>query len=243
MRVKNGQIGMAVWAGRLAAALFCFAAAASVAAAQAPPAALKEHAIRLGADEELLMLTADENVVALAFEVSWRIYDPAALQSRLAEPDAVVAALAQSVLRDLIGAAAFNRLLTRDRALLQSEATRRLQQTLDEYGFGLHILRVTLDRVDPPRAVVDAFRSVKAAEQDGERIRREADLKAQGLPSEARDRAAALLEEAQAAAAALLADAEREAARIRALAQGYRDTPPEARPFYVEALRSRPDGP
>ena len=38
-----------------------------------------------------------------------------------------------------------------------------MQQTLDSYGAGIGITQVKMQKVDPPAAVIDAFRDVQAA--------------------------------------------------------------------------------
>ena len=44
-----------------------------------------------------------------------------------------------------------------------------MQKTLDDYGAGVVIQQVQLQKVDPPTQVIDAFRDVQAARSDLER--------------------------------------------------------------------------
>jgi regulator of protease activity HflC (stomatin/prohibitin superfamily) len=64
------------------------------------------------------------------------------------------------------------------------------------------IVRLNLDRADPPAEVIDAFRDVQAAEQERDRLERQADAYANRVLAGARGEAAQLLEEAEATAPA-----------------------------------------
>jgi membrane protease subunit HflK len=75
-----------------------------------------------------------------------------------------------------------------------------IQTTLDSYDSGVNIVRLNLDRADPPAEVIDAFREVQAAEQERDRLERQADAYANRVLAGARGEAAQLLEEAEAIA-------------------------------------------
>jgi membrane protease subunit HflK len=64
----------------------------------------------------------------------------------------------------------------------------------------VNIVRLNLDRADPPEQVIDAFREVQAAEQERDRLERQADAYANRVLAGARGEAAQLLEEAEATA-------------------------------------------
>ena len=46
---------------------------------------------------------------------------------------------------------------------------------MDQYRAGVEITQVQMQKVDPPAAVVDAFRDVQRANADRERVRNEAE--------------------------------------------------------------------
>jgi membrane protease subunit HflK len=89
----------------------------------------------------------------------------------------------------------------------------------------VNIVRLNLDRADPPAEVIDAFREVQAAEQERDRLERQADAYANRVLAGARGEAAQLLEEAEAYRAQVVNEAEGEASRFLAVLQEYEQAP------------------
>ena len=58
-------------------------------------------------------------------------------------------------------------------------------------------MRVNFDRADPPEQVIDAFREVQAAEQERDRLEKQADAYANRVLAQARGEAAQTLEQAE----------------------------------------------
>ena len=143
-----------------------------------------------------LMLTTDENIVDLDFQVVWNINDPAKYLFNLRDPEATIRAVSESAMREIIAASELAPILNRDRALIADSALTLIQNTLDGYKSGVNIVRVNLDKADPPREVIDAFREVQAAEQERDRLERQADAYANRVLAGARGEAAQKLEEA-----------------------------------------------
>ena len=83
------------------------------------------------------------------------------------------------------------------------------------------IVRVNLDRADPPSQVIDAFREVQAAEQERDRLQREADAYANRVLAEARGQAAQTLEQAEAYRAQTVNDAVGQASRFSGVLTEY----------------------
>jgi membrane protease subunit HflK len=81
----------------------------------------------------------------------------------------------------------------------------------------VNIVRLNLDRADPPEQVIDAFREVQAAEQERDRLERQADAYANRVLAGARGEAAQLLEEAEAYRAQVVNEAQGEASRFLAV--------------------------
>ena len=73
-----------------------------------------------------------------------------------------------------------------------------MQKMLDNYGAGIQITQVQLQKVDPPSQVIDAFRDVQAARADLERAQNEAQTYANRVVPEARGRAAQIIQAAEA---------------------------------------------
>jgi membrane protease subunit HflC len=112
-----------------------------------------------------------------------------------------------------------------------------IQETLDSYDSGVRIVRLNLDRADPPEQVIDAFREVQAAEQERDRLERQADAYANRVLAGARGEAAQLLEEAEAYRAQVVNEAQGEASRFLAVLTEYEQAPEVTRRrLYLETM-------
>lgn len=168
-----------------------------------------------------LMLTGDENIVDIDFQVVWNISDPAKYLFNLAEPDATIRAVSESAMREVIGKSELKPILNRDRAIVSQEVQELIQGTLDSYQSGVNIVRVNFDKADPPQEVIDSFRDVQAASQDRDRSEKQAERYANQRLAAARGEAAQLLQEAEAYAAQTVNEAEGEAARFVSVYEEY----------------------
>ena len=192
-----------------------------------------------GRSETGLMLTTDANIVDIDFQVVWNISDPALYLFNLADPQATIRAVSESVMREIIAASALAPILNRDRGLIADTARERIQATLDGYQSGINVIRVNLDRADPPTEVIDAFRAVQAAEQERDRLERQADAYANRVLAGSRGEAAQILEQAEAYRAQQINSAEGEAARFVSILEEYRNAPEVTRQrLYLETMES-----
>ena len=144
-----------------------------------------------------LMLTTDENILDIDFQVVWNINDPAAFLFNLSDGPQTVRAVSESAMREIVAGSELAPLLNRDRGATAQRAEELIQTTLDSYESGINIVRVNLNKADPPREVIDAFRDVQAAEQERDRLERQADAYANRVLAGARGEAAQVLEEAE----------------------------------------------
>ena len=191
---------------------------------------------RTGGDAGL-MLTTDANIVDIDFQVVWNINDPAKLLFNLRDPRLTVQAVSESVMREIIAASNLASILNRDRGLVANTAKANIQASLDEYESGITIVRVNLEKADPPREVIDSFREVQAAEQERDRLQRQADAYANRVLAEARGEAAQRLEEAEAYRAQVVNDALGEASRFTSVLQEYQKAEEVTRKrLYIETM-------
>ncbi|MDP7150203.1 MAG: FtsH protease activity modulator HflK [Paracoccaceae bacterium] len=192
---------------------------------------------RSGSGGNGLMLTTDANIVDIDFQVVWNINDPSKLLFNIAEPQETVQAVSESVMREIIAASNLAPILNRDRGLIADTARENIQATLDEYESGINIVRVNLDKADPPREVIDSFRDVQAAEQERDRLERQADAYANRVVAEARGEAAQILEEAEGYRAQVVNQALGEASRFSAVLTEYEKAPDVTRKrLYIETM-------
>lgn len=184
-----------------------------------------------------LMLTRDQNIVDIEFQVVWNISDPAKYLFNLADPTDTIRAVAESAMRDIIARSELSPILNRDRGVIASDLLAAVQGTLDSYDAGINVVRINFDRADPPREVIDSFREVQAAQQERDRLEKEADAYANKVTAGARGEAARLGEEAQAYRARVVNDAEGEASRFLSVYGEYVKAPDVTRKrMYLESM-------
>ena len=171
--------------------------------------------------DEGLMLTGDENIVDIDFQVVWNIRDLPSFLFNLAAPKDTIRAVSESAMREIIARSNLAPILNRDRGIIAQELQELIQQTLDSYQSGVNIVRVNFDKADPPRGVIDAFREVQAAEQTRDTLEKQADAYANQVVAEARGEAARLQQEAEGYRAQVVNEAEGEASRFLAVLEEY----------------------
>ena len=128
--------------------------------------------------EESLMLTGDSNLANISFSVLWRIKEGGVEEYlfNAKSPEITVKAVSESVMREVVGQNVFSYVQTDGRGEIQQKVRHNLQSLMDEYKMGIEILRIELQRVEPPISVVDSFRDVERAqaEQQSEKNKAEA---------------------------------------------------------------------
>ena len=174
-------------------------------------------------DREGLMLTGDENIVDINFSVLWRIGDAANYLFNVEDPQRTVKAVAESVMREVVGQSTFQVLQTSGRLQAQVTVQERMQEIMDSYGAGIIVTEVKLQKVDPPSAVIDAFRDVQAARADQERLRNEAEAYANTVVPKARGEAEQLIQAASAYREQTVAQAQGESQRFLSSYNEYKD--------------------
>ena len=184
-----------------------------------------------------LMLTRDQNIVDIEFQVVWNIADPAKFLFNLADPEDTIRAVSESAMRDIIARSELSPVLNRDRGVIASEVTTAIQGTLNSYDAGINVIRVNFDKADPPREVIDSFRKVQAAQQERDRLEKEADAYANTIGAASRGQAAQLLEDARGYQAQVVNNAEGEASRFSSIYAEYVKAPEVTRKrMYLETM-------
>ncbi len=148
--------------------------------------------------EEALMLTGDENIVDINFAVFWIIKDAKAYLFNIRDPEMTVKSAAESAMREVIGETPIASALAEGRGKIETATQQLLQQLLNDYGSGIELTEVQLQRVDPPDPVIDAFRDVQRAIADRARLRNEAEAYANDIIPRARGDAVRITQEAEA---------------------------------------------
>jgi membrane protease subunit HflK len=187
--------------------------------------------------ENGLMLTTDANIVDIDFQVVWNINDPEKFLFNIADPQLTVRAVSESAMREIIAESELAPILNRDRGVIADRALATIQEALNDYDSGINIVRLNLERADPPSEVINAFREVQAAEQERDRLERQADAYANTVLAGSRGEAAQILEQAEAYRARVVNEAEGEASRFLAVLTEYRNAPDVTRKrLYLETI-------
>jgi membrane protease subunit HflK len=131
----------------------------------------RQELLQSTVSSESQILTTDENIVDINFEVQWMISDAKSYLFNVYDQgnEKTVKSVAESAMREVIGLTKITDVLAEERSKIEQDAKKLMQQMLDNYGMGVRIMRVQLLRVDPPQDVIDAYRDVQDAKQDKER--------------------------------------------------------------------------
>jgi len=120
-------------------------------------------------DQEALMLTGDENIVAVEFIVQFKIKDAVGFLFNVRDQRKTIRDAAEAAMREVVGKTLIGDILTQGRLQVQQATRLLLQEILDKYNTGINIVAVQLQDVLPPRQVVAAFKDVASAREDREK--------------------------------------------------------------------------
>ena len=168
------------------------------------------------------MLTGDENIVDINLTVVWTVKNAKNYLFSVRNPDETVRVAAQSVLREVVGQSEMQAIITGDRGKVEDDTKAELQALLDSFNSGVEIVRVKLQKADPPKQVVDAFNEVQRAKADLERFKNEAEAYRNEVLPKARGEAAQMIQDAEAYKAAVVNRAQGEAERYISVYNAYK---------------------
>jgi membrane protease subunit HflK len=175
--------------------------------------------------EESLMLTGDENIVDVDFEVQWKIKDAKSYLFNIQNPETTVKEVAEAAMREIVGKNDIQAILTEAREKIKQDVYALIQKSLDEYNAGIEIVQVQLQKADPPGKVIGSFRDVQAARADQERLQNEANAYANQIVPEARGQAERIMQAAQGYRQQTVSEAVGQAARFEKVYGEYKKAP------------------
>ena len=120
------------------------------------------------AESEDLMLTGDQNIIDIAYQVRWKIKDPELYLFELARPEDTIRQVAESTMRAVVANVTLQDAIGNRRGEMQAQVAQDMQAVLDSYEAGVSIQGVAIKQADPPAAVNDAFKEVTAAQQEAQ---------------------------------------------------------------------------
>lgn len=117
---------------------------------------------------EYVMLTGDLNIIDVEWIVQYLIKDARSYLFNIREPRQTIRDASQAVMRQLIGNGSVDEAITIGRIEYEISAKEALQELLDQYETGIHIVTVKLQSSNPPQKVRPAFNEVNKAQQQKE---------------------------------------------------------------------------
>lgn len=193
--------------------------------------------------EESLMLTGNENIIDVRAAVFWRIKDVEQFLFGLADQEASVKNAVEAALREIIGRSSFEYAITEGRGQIEAQAQELAQQMLDTYRMpnatsgAISIEQLSLQQVDAPSEVIDAFRDVQKARADREAAINDAQAYFNQVTEEAIGQASQIVRQAEAYKAEKVAIAQGDAQRFLSVYEQYRQSPDiTKRRLYLETM-------
>jgi membrane protease subunit HflK len=190
-----------------------------------------------GYDMESLMLTADKNVIHVAWIVQYRVGDPIAYLFKVQDVNQAVHDLSEAVTRRIVGNMDFDYVLS-NRDLLAASVKQELQDQLNFLEAGVDLVTVQFQDINPPDPVKPAFNEVNEADQDMKRMVNEAEETYNRVIPAARGNALKIVEEAQGYAKERVNDAQGATTRFLDILKEYKNSPDVTRQrMYLETMQ------
>ena len=196
---------------------------------------------RRGYDMESLMLTADKNVINVAWIVQYKVADPYAFLFKVADVRQAIRDISESVTRRIVGNMDFDYVLS-NRDLLAASVKQELQEQLDglfpKGMSGVSIGTVQFQDINPPDPVKPAFNEVNEADQDMKRLVNEAQETYNRVIPKAHGDAKKIIEEAYGYQSQRLNNAKGETQRFVDILKEYKNAPEVTRQrMYLETMK------
>jgi membrane protease subunit HflK len=189
--------------------------------------------------DEGLMLTGDDNIVDIEFSVQWQA-DPAHPEDyafNIEDPEGTIRAIAESVMREVVGRRDIQAIITTDRESIQQQVKSQMQTILDSYKAGVQIQVVNLLKDAPPPEVAPAFQDVQAASIDRETLQNQAATYASKVVPEAKGKASQIIQAAEGYRARTVAEAKGAASRFDQIYAEFKNAPDVTRErMYLETM-------
>ena len=176
--------------------------------------------------DDRIMLTGDENIVNVAFNIQWKIKDSKEYVLNTRFPESTLKVAGESVMREVIGQMPILPIVSGGGwTEVNLKAQDLLQKLADEYRLGIEVLTVKLQKGSPPEAVNEAFQDVQNARADKARLSNEAEAYRNDILPRARAEAIKIIQDAEAYQQSVVADAKGESLRFLSVLQEYKKNP------------------
>jgi len=183
------------------------------------------------------LLTGDTNILSVAMVVQYVVRDPSDYLFRIEHPQALVSALAESVLTQTVVGMPVDEVLTTGRLAIQGRVKTKAQEMLDRYQSGIQIASVSIMSITLDQSVAQAFQDVADALSDREKAQNEARAYANDQIPKARGEAARTVSDAQSYKQNRIAEAVGDSERFLMLLREYHKAPEVTRSrLYLDAM-------
>jgi len=193
------------------------------------------HGSAISKTDESTMITGDYNIVNVDFFVEYKISDPVAYLYSSTQPEMILRNLIQSQVRNVVGSAAVDSVLTDGKENIQMQVKELVTEILAEYDIGLTLVDVRIQDSEPPtNEVIEAFKAVETAKQQAEAVVNEAKAYQNAQLPNAEAQADQLLQNAQFLKQKRINEAVEAVAMFEAMYQEYIQNPDitKARMYY-----------
>ncbi len=182
-------------------------------------------------------LTGDQNIINVRTVAQYNVKSPMEYLFRPRDVAQTVGGAVESELGREIAGRPVDDVLTTEKIKIQEAVKQRAQKLLDDYGVGVAIYTVNIERTAPPDEAREAFADVAGARADAARIVNQAEGYANDVLPRARGEAQQMLEAAQAYKQRKINESEGDASRFTQLADEYaKAAAVTSHRLYVEAM-------
>jgi membrane protease subunit HflK len=189
--------------------------------------------------DQVRMLTKDENIVVIDFNVQYTVSDARQYLFSANAPDEALKQAAESALRQVIGRSEMDAILTGQGTELASETEKLLKETLTSYKVGLLVNKVNFQKIQPPSEVKQAFDDANNAGNNQQQFINDALAYGAKVVPEARGDAARIRAAAEGYKSEQIANATGETQRFSLIEQQYKAAPDVTRKrLYLETMQS-----
>ncbi|MBN2254487.1 MAG: FtsH protease activity modulator HflK [Deltaproteobacteria bacterium] len=186
---------------------------------------------------ESLMLTKAENIVNLTFIVQYKIKDAVKYLFNVVDQAKTVKDAAEAAMRETVGKNDIDDILTVGKFQIQQNTKTTLQDILDSYEAGIHIVAVQLQDAHPPDQVMAAFKDVASAKEDRAKMINEAHGYRNEILPKARGQAAQIVNDAIAYRESKIIAAQGDTSRFLQMLSEYRAAKDVTRTrLYIETM-------
>lgn len=172
--------------------------------------------------KESLMLTGDKAMVDLEFIVQYKIKDAKDYLFNVRDIRGTLRDASEAAMRQVVGDKGIDEALTTGKIEVQENVKAHLQEILDSYKIGIHVVTVRLQDVDPPQEVKAAFVDVNNAIQNKAEIVNKAWEEYNNVIPKATGQAGQMIKEAEAYAIERVNEAKGNTNRFLALLAEYK---------------------